>query len=342
MTERIEHTSTGAGQEVAEPARIKIRRAGVEADRRAELRSDVRAGLTTHPRELPPKYFYDARGSRLFERITRLPEYYLTRTERQILERIAPEVVTVLRPRALVEFGSGSAAKTRILLDAMCSLDTLEAYAPIDVSASMLEEAAERLAVDYPDLRVVGVIGDFKRPLRLPFRGYSRLVAFLGSTIGNLTTKTVVGFLQRVAGEMRPEDGFLVGFDLVKDRRRLEAAYNDAAGVTAEFNRNLLRVLNRELGADFDLSTFRHRAFFDEERSRIEMHLVSERDQTVRIADLDFEVAFEEGDTIRTELSHKYTRSTAVSLLEAAGLQVSRWETDAEGLFAVALARLET
>lgn len=323
----------------AAEARIEIRRADPEADRRAEMREDVVAGLTGSPKELPPKYFYDARGSRLFERITRLPEYYLTHAERKILARSAPGMVAELRPRALVEFGSGSAAKTRILLDAMRAAGLLAGYAPIDVSPSALRESAGRLAADYPGLRVVGVIGDFRRPLELPFEEEARLVAFLGSTIGNLKPATAVRFLGRVAGAMGPADGFLVGFDLVKDRERLEAAYDDAAGVTAEFNRNVLRVLNRELGADFDLTAFRHRAFYDEREARIEMHLVSERAQTVRIRDLEMEVEFDEGETIRTELSHKYTRESAVGLLEAAGLRLGRWEADPEGLFALALAR---
>lgn len=325
----------------AEAARIEIREAGRRADRLEEMREDVRAGLTRRPKELAPKYFYDARGSRLFERITGLPEYYLTRAEREILQGVAPVLVEGLRPRALVEFGSGSAAKTRILLDAMRAAGSLEAYASIDVSRSAIEKAAERLGADYPDLRVVGLIGDFRRSAGLPFEEMPRLVAFLGSTIGNLGPEAAVAFTRRVARAMRPADGFLVGFDLVKEPERLEAAYNDAAGVTAEFNRNVLRVLNRELDADFDLGAFRHRAFYDRERARVEMHLISERPQTVRIADLDLEVDFDRGETIRTELSHKYTRSSAEALLAAAGFRIARWDTDGEGRFALALARPE-
>ena len=337
--------SRGADPRAAERRRGGIRRAGPEEELREEpreeLRRDVLAGLAAERKDLPPKYFYDARGSRLFERITELPEYYLTRAEREILERVAPELVAELRPRALVEFGSGSSAKTRILLDAMRATGPLEGYAPIDASASALEEATARLALEYPGLRVEGVVGDFRRFLALPFRATPRLIAFLGSTIGNLEPPAALGFLERVAAEMRPPDGFLVGFDLVKARGRLEAAYNDAAGVTAEFNRNVLRVLNRELGADFDPEAFRHLAFYDEEKARIEMYLVSEVRQTVRIADLGLEVELEAGETIRTELSHKYTRSTAAGLLERAGLRVARWETDAGDRFAVALARPE-
>lgn len=321
--------------------RIRILRPHPEADLLQEMADDVRRGLTGERKELPPKYFYDARGSRLFERITRLPEYYLTRTERGILLRLAPELVRELRPRALVEFGAGSAEKTRILLDAMAREGLLEGYAPIDVSAEALEETARRLAAAYPELRIVGVIGDFQRRLALPFRGEGRLVAFLGSTIGNFTGREATSFLRRVAEGLLPGDGFLVGFDLVKDPARLEAAYDDAAGVTARFNRNALRVLNRELGADFDLSAFRHRAVYEEEEARIEMYLVSAREQEVRFQEIDLVVRFREGEAIRTELSHKYTRESAEGLLEAGRLQLARWETDPEGSFAVALARRE-
>lgn len=328
-----------AARTVADDPRVEIRGVADEESRRAELAADVRRGLRSDPKELPPKYFYDARGSRLFERITRLPEYYLSRTERRILEAFAPELIAALRPRALVEFGSGSAAKTRLLLDAMDRAGLLKGFAPIDVSAAALHESAAGLLSDYPDLRIVGLIGDFRDPLTLPFEGTPRLIAFLGSTIGNLRPGAAVEFLRRVGASMEADDGFLVGFDLVKDPARLEAAYDDPAGVTAEFNRNVLRVLNRELEADFDPSTFRHRAFYDAERARIEMHLVSERAQTVRIGALELEVDFAEGETIRTELSHKYTRESALGLLREAGLDPARWRTDPEGLFAMALAR---
>lgn len=319
--------------------RLEIRGTRPEADRRAEMRQDVRRGLGSRPKELPPKYFYDARGSRLFERITELSEYYLTRVERWILERLSPELVAETRPRVLVEFGSGSAAKTRILLDAMEEAGLLRGFAPIDVSAAALRESAERLLADYPRLRIVGQIGDFRRPRELPFEGEPRLVAFLGSTIGNLRPASAVDFLRGVGGAMDAADAFLVGFDLVKDPGRLEAAYNDRAGVTAAFNRNVLRVLNRELAAAFDLDAFVHRAFYDAERARIEMHLVSEREQTVRIGELEMEIEFERGETIRTELSYKYTRDSALEMLSAAGFVPTRWRTDPDELFAVAVVR---
>lgn len=307
-------------------------------DRRAELARDVRAGLTGAVKEIPPKYFYDARGSELFERITALPEYYLTRAETEILETHGADFVSQIGAHVLVEYGSGSSTKTRLLLDAMHEQETLETYAPVDVSEDALHGAADVLVSEYPELRVVLVIADFDAPLDLSFVRRPRLIAFLGSTIGNFTSDAARRFVACVAEELEPGDGFLIGFDLVKDARDLEAAYDDAAGVTAEFNLNLLRVLNQELGAEFDERTFRHRAVYDSERARIEMHLVSTRPQSVRIAHLDLDVSFEAGESIRTELSHKYTPESARALLEAGGLRVSRWETDGAARFGMALA----
>jgi len=287
---------------------------------------------------MPPKYFYDARGSRLFEEITRLPEYYQTRAEREILERRAREIVRARRPGVLVEFGSGSAAKTRTLLDAMRGAGSLAGYAPVDVSADASRRAAAALVREYPGLRVEGVIGDFARPHALPFPGQRRLFAFLGSTIGNFEPGEAATFLRAVADEMTGDDAFLVGFDLVKDRETLERAYDDAAGVTAAFNRNLLHVLNRELGADFDPEAFAHRAVWDEVRARIEMHLVAESPQAVRIPAIDLELRFEAGEGIRTELSHKYTRHSARALLAEGGLVLADWWTDDADRFALGLA----
>lgn len=303
------------------------------------LAEDALHGLTSDPKTIPPKYFYDARGSRLFEAITRLPEYYQTRTERAILDRWAPEVVHDLRPGVLIEFGSGSAAKTRALLDSMRDEGLLHGYGPLDVSADASRRASEALALEYPELRVEGVIGDFERPHDLPFPGRRRLLIFLGSTIGNFTPDRSVTFLRSVAREMTPADGFMIGFDLVKDRATLERAYNDSAGITAEFNLNLLRVMNRELGADFDVGEFEHRAFYNEQETRIEMHLVSSRSQTVRLDTIDLVTEFERGESIRTELSHKYTRDSVEKLLGAGGLRLAAWETDSAGRFALALAR---
>lgn len=306
---------------------------------RDQLAADVREGLAAEPKRLPPKYFYDERGSRLFERITRLPEYYQTRTERRILERVASTLVEGVEPRALVEYGSGSAGKTGTLLEAMAERDRLEAYGPVDVSEEALREAARRYLRRYPQLRVEAVLADFESTVRLPFAELPRLVLFLGSTIGNFRQREAVSFLRRVREQLSGGEGFLVGFDLVKSRERLESAYDDEAGVTARFNRNVLRVVNRELDADFDPGAFEHRAFFDPGKSRIEMHLVSRTPQRVRVRELDLTVQFEAGESLRTELSYKYTRASARELLEAAGLEMVRWDTDPQELFALALAR---
>ena len=327
----------GAGEEGAEHPRIRIRGAGRRREFREELAEDVRRGLARPPRSLPPKYFYDARGSRLFEEITRLPEYYLTRAEREILEAWAPELVGEIRPEALVEFGSGSSEKTRILLDAMAEVGCLRGYGPVDVSGEALEEAARGLVQRYPTLEVRGLVADFHEDLPLPFDGRPRLVAFLGSTIGNMEAAEAEEFLARVAGRLGPEDRFLVGFDLVKKAERLEAAYDDPAGVTAEFNRNVLRVMNRELDADFDPDAFRHEAVWNPERARMELYLVSGRSQRVRFRALDLEIEIARGERILTELSHKYTRPAVEGLLAAAGLALEAWRTDGAGDFALAL-----
>lgn len=304
----------------------------------ALLRADVAAGLSKPQKEVPSKYFYDARGSHLFEAITALPEYYLTRTERALLERVAPELIGGLRPRSLAELGAGSAQKTRLLLDAMRSVGCAEVYQPIDVSAAFLARTAARLRREYPGLRVEPVVADFSSYLpgqeTLP---EPRLHAFLGSTIGNLEPAEAIRLLAGIRSALTPGDRLLVGVDLKKNVTRLEAAYNDSDGVTAEFNRNLLRVLNRELGADFDLAAFEHRAHYLPEHGRIEMHLVSTRRQRVMIPMVgNFD--FLPGETIRTEISCKYDRPQIDRLCNAAGLQVERWWTDAEDLFALFLA----
>lgn len=324
---------------MAEGKTVEIRRKLEPDALRRQMADDVREGLGSDPKTLPPKYFYDARGSRLFEAITRLPEYYQTRTERAILERIAGEVARESGARALVEYGSGSSGKTEVLLEALHRAGRLEGYAPIDVSPEPLRDAAERLVERWPELRVAGVVADFETPMDLPFSGLPRLVLFLGSTIGNLPEGEAVAFLRRTAGRMEAEDVLVIGFDLVKDPEVLLAAYDDDQGVTAEFNRNVLRVINRELGADFDADRYRHRAVWDGERARIEMHLVADEAQRVRIGALGMEVRFAAGEALRTELSHKYTRASATALLERAGFRLLRWETDPDERFAVALAR---
>jgi len=304
-----------------------------------ELASDVRGGLTGDPKELPPKYFYDARGSALFDEITELPEYYQTRTERSILRRIAPGLAESLRPTSLVEFGSGSADKTRVLLDAMRATGFLGGFGPIDVSETALLDSARRLTSRYPELEIEGVIGDFEQPFPLPFHGQTRLLAFLGSTIGNMRSWQAQAFLTTVCEQLSPSDAFVIGFDLVKDVGRIEAAYNDSRGITREFNLNVLRVLNRELDGDFELDGFEHLAFYDEPASRIEMRLVATRPQTAHLRRLELDVTLAEGEAIRTELSHKYTRESAGRLVARAGLELTGWETDPDDLFALGVAR---
>lgn len=319
--------------------RILIRRARVAPDPIGELAADALAGLAAPPRSLPPKYFYDARGSALFEEITRLPEYYQTRTERRILEEVSAAIVADVEPRALVEFGSGSATKTRILLDAMHDRGLLDAYGAVEVSESALRDAARALARRYPTLELEGVLADFERPVSLPFADRPRLILFLGSTIGNLEPEKAVAFLAGVGEQMSASDGFLIGFDLVKDRARLEAAYNDSRGVTAEFDLNVLRVLNRELAGNFRPGDFEHRAVYDEDEARIEMYLVAKRPVVARLEAIDLDVRLSEGERIRTELSHKYTASSAGALLRDAGLELARWDTDPDGDFGLGLAR---
>lgn len=322
-----------------EDGRVAIRRPRGELDPLSSLPADARAGLTDRPKWLRPKYFYDARGSALFERITELPEYYQTRTERTILERVAGDIVRAVRPRAVVEYGSGSASKTRALLDAIEREGRLEGYGAIEVSEAALVESAHALVGRYEGLRFEGVVADFEERVSLPFGDRPRLILFLGSTIGNLTHPEARAFLRNVRAELGADDGFLIGFDLVKDRAVLEAAYDDAEGVTALFNLNVLNVLNRELDADFRLEDFRHRAVYDAGERRIEMSLVARRDLRVRLAALDLEIEFRAGEAVGTELSHKYTRGSATGLLRDAGLEVERWDTDAEARFAVCLTR---
>jgi L-histidine Nalpha-methyltransferase len=301
------------------------------------LLAEIARGLSRPQKELSPKFFYDVRGSLLFEEITRLPEYYLTRTERALLERWMPSWVAALGPGSLVELGAGAAVKTRIILDAMDAAGTGRAYVPVDVSASFLREIADGLRAEYPSLAVHPVAADMAEPFALP-KGLPSPVlhAFLGSTIGNFADNDAVRLLAMVRNRMLPEDRFLMGVDLRKDPARIEAAYNDAAGVTADFNRNMLRVLNHETGADFHVDAFRHHAFYNPEKHRIEMHLVPDAAQTVCIPGLG-EVTIGAGESIRTEVSCKHDRASVDAMFAAAGLAVERWETDGEGLYAIVL-----
>jgi len=304
------------------------------------LADDVLDGLTRPFKELPPKHFYDARGAALFDRICELPEYYPTRTERAILHDTAEEIAETTGAVELVELGSGTAAKTRVLLDALDRSGTLERYVAVDVTEQMVRDCAEALASEYPGLRVHGVIGDFERHLdRVPEATGRRLVVFLGGTIGNFPPAARRRFLRAVAELLGPDDHLLMGTDLVKDPRVLEAAYDDDAGVTAEFNRNLLHVLNRELDADFDPADFDHVALFDPREEWIEMRLRARRGHTVTVRALDLSVDFDAGEEMRTEISAKFTRPRLEGDLDAADLELVRWFTDPAGLFALSLSR---
>jgi L-histidine Nalpha-methyltransferase len=321
-------------------AAIRIDSHLADADE-SSLAEDVRAGLTRPLKELPPKHFYDARGAELFDRITELPEYYPTRAERSILESSADELAALTNASELVELGSGTATKTRVLLDALQSAGTLVRYVPVDVTENMVRECAEQLTEEYPGLEVHGVIGDFERHLdRVPEATGARLVVFLGGTIGNFEPASRARVLSEIAALLSPGDHLLLGTDLVKDPAVLEAAYDDAQGVTAEFNRNVLRVLNRELDADFDPDDFDHIALFDPEHEWIEMRLRARREHTTLVRELDLPVHFSAGEELRTEISAKFTPERVRGDLAAAGLELVRWLTDAEGLFALTLARL--
>jgi L-histidine N-alpha-methyltransferase len=305
----------------------------------AGLAVDARMGLSAPFKELSPKYFYDERGSILFEEITHLPEYYPTRAEREILDHHSEAVVAAAQPSTLVELGSGSADKTRRLLDAMRDAGSLEAYVAVDISEQITRHTAEQLVDEYPGLRVHGVVCDYETHLERVPREPGGLIAFLGGTIGNFKPQIRRSFLARIASLMYPEDRFLLGADLVKDRDRLEAAYNDSAGVTAEFNKNLLLVLNRELGADFDPGAFAHLAFWDELNSWMDIRLRSLTRQTVTISNLGMEVEFADGEEMRTEISAKFTREQLEAVYREVGLEIVDWWTDPDGLFALSLAR---
>lgn len=305
----------------------------------AELAEDVRRGLLAPQKTLPPKYFYDDRGSELFDAISDLPEYYLTRTSQALLARVAALVVRTARPSVVVELGSGSSRKTRILLDALERAGRDVCYVPIDVSDGMLRRAALRLLREYPTLRIHAIVGDYERDLhRLP-PGRDRLVLFLGSTIGNLTPAATADFLRALRRQLASGDHFLLGIDLVKPVSVLEAAYNDRAGVTAEFNRNVLRVINRELDADFVPERFDHVAFYNREQSQIEMHLRARDAHQVAIHKLPLTVSFAASETIHTEISRKFTRDEIDATLHAAGFHLIEWYTPANNYFALALSR---
>ncbi|MFM8884139.1 MAG: L-histidine N(alpha)-methyltransferase [Solirubrobacterales bacterium] len=314
-----------------------------EGDERT-LGADVRDGLSRPLKEIPPKHFYDTAGAELFDRICELPEYYPTRAERSILVEQSGEIVAATQVAELVELGSGTAEKTMVLLAAGVDGGSLARYLPVDVTEQMVRDCAARCAGELPGLEVTGIVGDFVRHLGEvppPADGQPRVVALLGGTIGNFRPAERRELLSSIAGLLRPETDFLLlGTDLVKDRARLVAAYDDSAGVTAQFNRNVLRVVNRELGADFDVEAFEHVALWDEDEEWIEMRLRATRPMGVRIEALEMEVDLEEGEEIRTEISAKFTPERLAADLAAAGLEEVRAFPDPDRLFTLSLSRL--
>ena len=309
-----------------------------DPERDSTLADDVRRGLVARRKSIPPKHFYDEEGSRLFDRISELPEYYLTRAEQRLLEASAGEILAIAQPTDLIELGSGAAKKTRALLDAAEALGMEPRYRPFDVCEPMLRESAESLLSRYPWLQVHAMCADYERHLdRLP-PGERRLVAFLGSTIGNFTPARAAAFVATIADQLDPGEHFLLGADLVKPVDVLESAYDDSAGITAEFNRNVLRVINRELGANFDPGAFDHLAFFNRAKSRIEMHLRARKLQRVRLARLGLSVEVQPGETIHTEISRKFTRRELEALCRRAGFALRRWFSPDDRSFGLALA----
>lgn len=303
------------------------------------LLDDARRGLGRRKKSLPPKHFYDELGSRLFDRICKTEEYYQTRTELELLERVSPELISVTRPSHLVELGSGAAHKTQVLLDVVERRGTTCCYVPFDVSEEMLQRSSTRLLERYPWLSVHAIVGDYDHHLGAIPRGERRLFAFLGGTIGNFEPAPAVAFLRQLAEELSPADHLLLGTDLIKDESVLNAAYNDRRGVTADFNKNILRVVNRELGADFDLSRFRHVAFYNVDQCQIEMHLESLADQVVTVEALGMRVAFVRGERMLTEISRKFSRDSVRELLLEAGLELCGWFESPDHYFGLSLAR---
>lgn len=320
----------------AAPLTVEFHHLGL--DKRQALVDDVRAGLTRSPKQLPPRWFYDDHGSELFEQITELPEYYQTRTEAAILRDSARAIIQRTDPLSIVELGAGASTKTRVLLAEARRAGSLDWFVPFDVSDGIVQRAAKELLHEYPGLNIHAVIGDFAAHLdRIPRFG-RQLVIFLGGTLGNFFPEDRQAFLAAVSDLLQPGDTFLLGVDLVKDQAELVAAYDDAQGVTAAFNLNVLNVVNRELGADFDLSAFAHVALYDQRSDWIEMHLRSLRSQIVRIPGADLTVEFDQGELMRTEISTKFTRSRLEDCFAQAGLRMDGWYTDDRQRFALALA----
>jgi L-histidine N-alpha-methyltransferase len=325
-------------------ARFETRRAGRAGERIALMRRELHAGLACPPRSIPPKYFYDREGSRLFDAICRLPEYYLTRAEYALLEKHARGVVERVRPEALVEIGSGMAPKTGLLVAALCARAASPLYVALDIEPEAIETSARSLLKAFARLSVRGIVGDFGHDLHAvaqvaPPGAGPRLFLFLGSTVGNLDEAAAPALLRATADLMTSRDAFLLGVDLAKDERALNAAYNDAQGVTAAFNKNVLRVLSRELDGNFDESAFDHLAFYDARRSRIEMHLVSTRRQSVSLRAIDLRFELAQGERVMTEISRKFTRASVERTLSDGGMLLDEWLPAVDGAFALAVAR---
>jgi L-histidine N-alpha-methyltransferase len=306
----------------------------------ATIGDDVRRGLASTPKYLQPKYFYDAKGSILFEQITDLPEYYVARAEEEILLSSIGILMAQLDPAEIIEIGSGSSTKTRAFFNSHINTSLGMRYLPMDVSEAMLRESALELLRDYPFLEILGIVGDFERDLHhIPISSHRRLILFLGSTLGNLDLANRHTFLSNIRKLMNKNDRFLLGVDLVKDSNVLHAAYNDSRGITAQFNLNILNVINKSLDAHFDLGSFTHSAFFNSDASRIEMHLVSDKAQTIQINGLKMEIALSKGETIWTESSYKFTRSRLESEFKGANLHLEEWFTDPKDFFGLALVK---
>lgn len=300
------------------------------------MKREVREGLSAERKYLPCKYFYDSRGSALFEQICRLPEYYPTRTELAILKKIAPAVMKELKAGSLIELGSGANWKVRHLLDAADGSRAKIRYIAIDVCESTLIGSSEELLCLYPDLYVTAIVADFHHQIQDVGTTGNKLLTFFGSTLGNFSNGESDRFLRSVAGLMKPKDRFLIGLDLVKQKQTLEEAYNDSMDITAQFNKNILSVMNRELNSDFDPASFNHVAFYNETVQCIEMHLEANDDVSIDVADLDMEVRMKRGETILTEISRKYDREGVERMASQAGLRVRRWFSDRKGWFALA------
>jgi len=305
---------------------------------KAGISYDAQLGLTASQKRIPCKYFYDARGSGLFEEICRLPEYYPTRTELSILKTIAPGIMNGFLHKDLVELGSGATAKIRILLDAAGRLNRASMrYIPVDISESAIAGACDALPSLYPELQVLGIVADFTHQFdAIPIERPS-MICFLGGTIGNMELEESVAFLRGISQNLKSDDRVMVGFDMVKERSILETAYNDSQGITADFNKNILGVLNNQLGADFDERYFDHLAYFNKAESRIEMHLVANRDVRVNIRSIGLEMEMKKGETIHTENSRKFTRESIEDMACQAGLAVQKWHSDDDGWFCLVM-----